>query len=200
MVWAPDYVTAADLKAYLEITDTVDDVLLGVWATSSSRAVDNWANRQFGQAAGPVARTYRQTPFYNWRSGLWELPIDDVQDLTGALVNGVALASSGAVMLPDDAPLNGRPYTRVGFAIQPAPISPGVSLTNVLTMRWGWAAVPTQVPAACRLQASRWNFRRNAPAGVAGSPDQGSEVRLLARLDPDVATVMAGLGRARRPG
>jgi hypothetical protein len=37
------------------------------------------------------------------------------------------------------------------------------------------------------LQASRLDFRRVAPAGVAGSPETGSEVRLLARVDPDVA-------------
>jgi hypothetical protein len=200
MVWAPDYVTAGNLDSYLEIGDTVDDVLLAGWATASSRAVDNWANRQFGQTATAVSRTYRRVPFYNPTSGLWELQIDDLQDLTGFTVNGVAFASSGAVLLPDNAPSDGVPYTRIGFAIQPAPISPGVTVVNTLVGKWGWSAVPAAVPAACKLQAARWNFRRNAPAGVAGSPDQGSEVRLLARLDPDVATVMAGLGRPRRPG
>lgn len=200
MAWAPDYVTAADLKAYLEISDTADDALLGVWATSSSRAVDHWANRQFGQAAAPIARTYRGTPFYNWRSGMWELPIDDWQDLTGLTINGVPLASSGAVMLPDNAPLEGRPYTRIGMLSPPAPVSPGVTVTTVLYGLPGWSAVPTAVTAACRLQAARWNFRRNSPQGVAGSPDQGSEVRLLAKLDPDVAVVLGGYSRARRPG
>lgn len=200
MVWAPDYVTATVLDSYLEIADTVDDTLLAGWATASSRAVDNWANRQFGQLAAPVARTYRRTPFYNLTTGMWELQIDDLQDLTGLTVNGVAFASSGAVLLPDNAPLDGVPYTRIGFLIQPVPISPGVTVTNVLVGRWGWSAVPAAVPMACRLQAARWNFRRNAAAGVAGSPDQGSEVRLLAKLDPDVSTVLSGLGRARRPG
>lgn len=200
MVWAPDYVTAADLKAYLEISDAVDDALLTGWATSASRAVDNWANRQFGQVASAVARTYREVPFYNPRSGLWELQIDDVQDLTGLLVGGVAFASSGAVLLPDNAALNGEPYTRLGTLLQPYGPSPGVTVTTVVTARYGWAAVPAQVIAACKLQAARWNFRRNSPGGVAGSPDQGSEVRLLAKLDPDVSTTLAGLGRTRRPG
>lgn len=200
MTWAPDYVTAADLKAYLEISDAVDDTLLTGWATSASRAVDNWANRQFGQVASPVARTYREVPFYNPRSGLWEQQIDDVQDLTGLLVGGVAFASSGAVLLPDNAALNGEPYTRLGTLLQPYGPSPGVTVTTVITARYGWTAVPAQVIAACRLQAARWNFRRNAPGGVAGSPDQGSEVRLLAKLDPDVSVVLAGLGRTRRPG
>lgn len=200
MAWAPDYVTAANLDSYLEIGDAVDDTLLAGWATSSSRAVDNWANRQFGQVASPVARTYREVPFYNPRSGLWEQQIDDLQDLTGFTVNGVAFASSGAVLLPDNAALNGEPYTRLGTLLQPYGPSPGVTVTTVLVGRWGWSTVPAAVPMACRLQSAKWNFRRNAPAGIAGSPDQGSEVRLLAKLDPDVSVVLAGLGRARRPG
>jgi hypothetical protein len=200
MAWAPDYVTAANLDSYLEIADSVDDTLLAGWATAASRAVDNWANRQFGQLAAAAARTYREVPFYNWRTGLWELQIDDVQDLTGMTVNGVAFASSGAVLLPDNAPSDGVPYTRIGFAVVPVQASPGVSVTNVIVAKWGWTAVPAAVPMACRLQAARWNFRRNSPHGVAGSPDQGSEVRLLAKLDPDVAVTLAGLGRPRRPG
>lgn len=199
MAWAPDYVTAAQLDSYLEIGDSVDDTLLAGWATAASRSIDNWANRQFGQVAAPVARTYRRVPFYNAESGLWELPIDDVQDLTGLLVDGVAFASSGAVLLPDSAALDGVPYERIGFALQPVGTSPGVSVTHVITARFGWSAVPAQVVAACKLQAARWNARRNSPYGVAGSPDQGSEVRLLAKLDPDVAPMMAGLGRRRRP-
>lgn len=200
MAWSPDYVTAANLDSYLEIGDSVDDTLFAGWATSASRAVDNWCNRQFGQLAAPVARVYRRVPFYNPTTGLWELQIDDLQVLTGFTVNGVAFASSGAVLLPDNAPADGVPYTRIAFAVQPAPSGPGVSVVNTLVGQWGWTAVPAAVPMACRLQASRWNFRRNSPAGVAGSPDQGSEVRLLARLDPDVGVVLAGLSRARRPG
>jgi hypothetical protein len=200
MAWAPDYVTAANLDSYLEIADTVDDTLLAGWATASSRAVDNWANRQFGQVAAAVARTYRQAPWYNQRSGLWELQIDDVQDLTGMTVNGVAFASSGATLLPDNALLEGKPYTRIAFSGQPVQPTPGSTVTTVIVAKWGWTAVPAAVPMACRLQAARWNFRRNSPGGLAGSPENGSEVRLLAKLDPDVAVVLAGLGRPRRPG
>jgi hypothetical protein len=200
VAWAPDYVTAADLKSYLEISDTVDDTFLGTLATAASRAVDQWANRQFGQAASAVSRTYRDVPFYNPATGLWEQWIDDLQDLTGLTVDGIAFASSGAVLLPDNALLNGQPYVRIGYALQPIQTSPGVTVTHTIVGKWGWSAVPSQVVAACRIQAARWNFRRNAPAGVAGSPDSGSEVRLLSRLDPDVSTTLAGLQRTRRAG
>ena len=200
MPWKPDYITTADLKSYLDITDAVDDVQLATWCTAASRAIDKRCNRQFGQLAASAARTYRRPAAYNPESGLWELEIDDVQDVTGALVGGVAYASSGAVLLPDNAPADGVPWTRIGFSSCPTPSYPGAPVSLVLTMRWGWTAVPAQVVGAAKLQANRWNARRRSPYGVAGSPDQGSEMRLLAKLDPDVSTSLAGLARRRKVG
>lgn len=200
MPWKPDYITTAQLKSYLDIADAVDDVELATWCTASSRAIDDHCNRQFGQLAAPAARTYRRAPVYNPETSLWELEIDDVQDVTGALVNGVAYASSGAVLLPDNAPADSLPWTRIGFATCPTLSYPGAPVANVMIMRWGWTAFPTQVVGAAKLQSNRWNARRRSPFGVAGSPEQGSEIRLLARLDADVSPVLAGLARRRRVG
>jgi hypothetical protein len=200
VAWKPDYITVADLKLYLGIGDAVDDVQLAVWVTAASRAIDKRCNRQFGQLAAPVARTYRRTPYYDPTTGLWLLEIDDVQDATGLLVNGVPYASSGTVLLPDNAPADGVPWERLGFTTCPIPSSPGLPSTNVVTARFGWNAFPAQVIGAAKLQGNRWNARRRSPLGVAGSPDQGSELRLLARLDPDVATTLAGLARRRTVG
>lgn len=199
MAWKPDYLTLAEAKAFLRVTDTVDDVEIAGWITSASRAIDARCNRQFGQAAAPVVRTYRRVPYYDLTTGLWQIEIDDVQDVTAATINGVAFASSGAVMLPDNAPAEGRPWTRIGFVVWPFPQAPGVPQLNTLSMRWGWTAFPAQVPAATKLQVSRWNYRRDSPQGVTGSPDTGG-VRLLAKLDPDVATSLRGLCRRRRVG
>jgi hypothetical protein len=199
MPWQPDYLTLAEAKAYLRVTDTVDDAEIAGWITAASRAIDSRCNRQFGQLAAPAARTYRRTPYYDPTTGLWTLEIDDVQDVTAATVNGVALASSGAVMLPDNAAANGRPYTRIGFVVFPFPQAPGVPQLNTLVMRWGWTAFPTPVPMAAKLQVSRWNYRRDSPQGVTGSPDTGG-VRLLAKLDPDVSTSLRGLSRRRKVG
>jgi hypothetical protein len=199
MPWRPDYLTVAEAAAYLRIPvgDTLDNAELQVWVTTASRAIDQFCNRQFGQLAAPAARTYRRTPVLDPTLGLWCFDIDDVQDATGALVNGVAYAASGAVLLPDNAPAENRPWTRLGVTAMPTPASPGVPAANVLTMRWGWSAQPAQVGAAGRLQVARWNFRRDAPSGIGGSPDSGSEMRLLSRLDPDVATSLVGLRRRR---
>lgn len=201
MPWAPDYITVANVKDYLRVDPayTGDDVTYARWATAASRAVDRVCNRQFGSVAA-VARVYRRPPAYSPVFGLWLLDIDDVMSTAGMTINGIAYASSGATLLPDTAALDGKPWTSLGVATYPTPPSPGVSIVNTVVAAWGWSAVPTQVPAAALLQCARWNFRRDAPAGVAGSPDQGSEVRLLAKLDPDVATSLAGLSRPRKAG
>lgn len=200
MTWKPDYITVAQATAYLRIGDTADDTELATWVTSASRAIDKRTNRQFGQLAAPAARTYRRTPSYDSTTGLWVLEIDDVQDSTGLLVNGTAYATSGAVLLPDNAPGDGKPWERIGFVQWPYPSYPGLPMTNVITARYGWTAFPSQVIGAAKLQCSRWNSRRDSPYGIAGSPDQGSEMRLLAKLDPDVATTLAGLSRRRKVG
>jgi hypothetical protein len=198
VAWAPDYITVAQAGAFLRIADTVDDVELGNWVTAASRAIDDRCNRQFGQDVAPVARTYRRTPYADPTTGLWILEIDDIQTTVGLLVNGVAYASSGAVLLPDNAPADGVPWQQLGFVTMPYPSYPGVPQLNVITGRFGWTAFPTQVIGASKLQVSRWNARRDSPFGVAGGP--GAELRLLARLDPDVSTSLVGLSRRRRVG
>jgi hypothetical protein len=198
VVWKPDYVTATDVAAFLRVDDTVDNTEFALWATSASRAIDKKTNRQFGVVPAAVARTYRRTPWLHEEIGLWVLDIDDVQDATGLLVNGVTYATSGAVLLPDNAPFDGVPWTRLGFTAQPSCSTPGGPVSNVITAKFGWTTVPSQVITAAKIQCNRWNGRRDSPFGVAGSPDAGSEIRLLDRLDPDVATSLSGLTRAKR--
>ena len=201
MGWKPDYIDVPAIKGYLRIPldDTADDVELQLWVTSASRAADQRCKRQFGQLAAPAARTYRAPAVYNPDIGLWVLEIDDLQDPAGFTVNGVAYASSGATLLPDNALSDGEPYIQLGLPNDPGCSSAGSPVSTVLVGRWGWSAVPAQVSAAVRLQCARWNFRLSAPSGVAGRPDAGSEVRLLAKLDPDVSTSLTGLGRRRWP-
>jgi hypothetical protein len=200
MTWAPDYLTLAAAKSYLRVADTVDDTEISGLITTASRAIDRRCNRQFGVLAAPVARVYRRPPAYDQTSGLWVLRIDDLMTAAGLLVNGVAYASSGAVLLPDNAPADGQPWTALGVTAWPIRSTPGAPILNTLTGTWGWTTVPTQVVTATKLQVARWAFRRDAPAGTAGSPDQSSETKLLDKLDPDVSLSLAGLSRTRRPG
>lgn len=195
MPWKPDYLTAEQAAEFVRLPGDAlaDEVELATWCTAASRAIDRRCNRQFGKTDGPVVRTYRRPAAYDRVSGLWLLEVDDVQDVTGLTVGGVAYADSGATLLPDNAAADGVPYERLGFT--DAPDSP-----VLVAAIWGWSAVPAQVVAACKLQVNRWAVRRDSPYGIAGSPSDGSEMRLLARLDPDVHTTLAGLARRRRVG
>jgi hypothetical protein len=188
---SPDYITAAEAAAYLRIDDGIDDVELGLWVTAASRLIDSRCNRQFGLAAAPVARVYRRLPYYSPTYGLWLLEIDDVQTTAGLLVNGVAYASSGAILLPDDAPDYSVPWTMLGFPVQPTDSYPGAPAPYTITLRPGWTNTPTQVKAAAKLQVKFWSDLRDK----AGDVQTG-----MTRLEKGVAQSLAGLTRRRPVG
>lgn len=187
MTWKPDYATTAELKNYLRITDAVDDVFMALWVTTCSRNVDDYCNRQFGQTAAPEARTY--TPVWDRHVGAWVTEIDDLQTVTGlAIVDDNAAAVTDYDLDPVNALKEGVPYERLLTTTAAGPF--------VVTGQWGWLAVPSAVKVGLFLQAARLAARRDSPFGVAGSPGEGSEVRLLsAQLDPDFKTSLKPLRR-----
>lgn len=192
MPWKPDYITVAEFNAFARSADALDDVETALWITGASRLVDEHSHRQFGSLAGPTARVYRGPAFYDSRLCLWCVEIDDVQVTTGMTIGGVALASSGYVLMPDNAPLDGKPYTMIASTTCP-------TMPLTVVAQYGWATIPSQVKGAVRLQVNRLASRRNTPLGVLESPDGGPATRVLARLDPDVAVALHGLGRTRWP-
>jgi hypothetical protein len=198
MAWAPDYITGEQLGDELRIDDDLDDAQLGRWATAASRAVDDHCKRQFGQLDAPEARFY--TPRYSRRRG-WLVSIDDtmVAPTEVAVVQaeaGVFVAVTGSVMRPLNAVAKDRPWTELALPDSAAVGSFFGGQGSVrVTSQWGWTAVPTEVVEASMLQGARFAARRESPYGIAGSPDAGSEMRLLARVDPDVAVSLNGLRR-----
>jgi hypothetical protein len=195
MAWAPDYVTVAELAAYARIGDAVDDAQLGLAVTAASRAVDRATNRQFGLVAAVEERFY--TGVYDHKRGRWVIEIDDLMTETGLLVDydadddeTFAHSVDSFNVRPVNAEAIGRPWTRIvvrpDSTTLPGPIENGVRVTA----RWGWTNVPDTIKEATLLQASRLFTRREAPFGVAGSPELGNELRLLAKVDPDVAVVL----------
>jgi hypothetical protein len=191
MVWAPDYATLSELKSYLRIPDTTDDAELALAITTASRAVDGFCHRQFGQVASAEERSY--TAYWDRRAGAWVVVFDDLQDITGLDVQVEAGEIDTYTLEPVNAAQKGRPFTRLivdaDSAAKPTTERNGVTISAV----WGWDAVPVAVEQSTLLQASRFHARRFSPYGVAGSPEAGSEMRLLAKLDPDVELA---LGRA----
>lgn len=202
MTWAPDYCTASELKAYLRIADTDDDAMVAVWVTTASRAVDDFCGRQFGQVSTAEARTYR--PVYDSHRLRWVTQMDDVQDITAlAIVDWNGNAITDYELDPPNAVAKGRPYQRLLARVGPAGrgfwgwnyFVPSPDATVTVTAKWGWIAVPTAVKNATLIQAARLAARRDSPFGVAGSPSEGSEVRLLATLDPDLKTSLGSTYR-----
>lgn len=199
MAWAPDYVDVIDLRDYLRIVDSDDDVELAFAISAAARAVDHDTGRQFGKVDVAEVRTYYARPDYC--RGWWVLDVDDYQTAAGLVVTVVG---AGAVTTFTKEPVNaaakGRPWTRIVFTadsqFQPDTHPHEVSVTAV----WGWTAIPATVKQATLLQAARFYTRRQAPFGVAGSPDQGSELRLLAKVDPDVAVTLRNYRRIGRIG
>lgn len=189
MAWAPDYATVAELRTYAtRSTDTGDDVQLALAITAASRAVDRHTNRQFGVVDAAEERKF--TARWDRRRNRWVIDIDDLMTETGLTIQTDAGAVDSYTLQPVNNEQIGMPWTRVvvdtDSAVTPVGDEDGVTVEA----SWGWTAVPDPIKQATLLQGSRIFARRNSPYGIAGSPDTGSELRLLARVDPDVAVVL----------
>lgn len=185
MAWQPDYVTDTELKAYLRISDAVDDAEIAFAITAASRAVDRHTNRQFGLVAAPEARTY--TARWDRERRRYVVYVDDFMTTVGlVLADDDGVAITDYTVKPSNADKIGRPWTHIVIGAGGNCREDGI----VATIKWGWTVTPVPVKQATELQASRFFGRRNAPFGVAGSPELGSEMRLLAKVDPDVAVIL----------
>jgi hypothetical protein len=200
--WAPDYLEPADLKSYVTIPadDTLDDAQIAWAITSASRAIDKATRRQFGKVSTTEARYY--TPEWDKASGRYVLRVDDIHTASGLLVaidtdedQTWSTSWTGAVYKwPLNAAAEGRPFERLGLPASAA--CPLVEGSVRVTAAYGWAAVPATIEQATALQAARYLKRRDAVFGIAGSPELGSEVRLLDKLDPDVALMVRSYRRS----
>jgi hypothetical protein len=174
VTWKPDYCTLPELKSYLRIDDTNDDVFLAVWITTVSRNIVDL----------PESRSYPTA--YDRHLGCWVAQIDDVMDVDELdVIDANARVVTDCELWPINAAAEGEPYTQI-MVNQPGRL--------VISAPWGplpGTAGPTAAKAAVWLQAARLAARRDSPFGIAGSPSEGgSEIRLLAKLDPDVITCL----------
>lgn len=200
MAWQPDYITDVELSAYARITDDVDDVEIANAITGASRAIDGHTNRQFGLLAALAQFSYTAWPDYE--RGRWVVTIDDLMTAVGLVVATPSGGVTTAFTLePENNLAMGKPWTRIVFDVDSSvhPVSSD-GYKTLVTARYGWTAIPVPVVLASKLQASRFLSRRESPYGVAGSPEQGSEMRLLSRVDPDVGVSLRGYVRPRRVG
>ncbi len=203
MTWQPSYETTANLRAYMNVpavTGAAEDILqdTAVYTPAleaASRLVDTACSRQFGVSAS-AARYYQ--PKWSPSRHRDMVSVDDFQSTSGLLVktdadgDGVYETTiTDYVKLPVNAAANGRPWTDLEIHGSCSRAPRGLEVTAL----WGWTAVPVTIKQATLLQAARIVKRRDAPFGVAGSPDMGNEIRLLAKLDPDVDKMVQAFRR-----
>lgn len=191
------YATLNELKGFVGIptADTADDTTLTSALDSASAQVDAFCDRTFGADASPTVRLYQV-------DNTGRLDVDPISTTTGLVVKTDDNADgtfettwtldTDYRLEPINAAAAGDPWTRLvvlGTRWFPKiAYRPGVQVTA----RFGWpgGTAPAPVKHATLIQASRLWLRKNAPFGVAGSVEFGSEMRLLAKLDPDVESLL----------
>jgi hypothetical protein len=193
------YASLSDFKNFVRSNgaDTTDDTLMVMALDAAARAIDRTCNRTFVVSSGvETARVF--TPLL--MGNRYVLPVDDMPlsatptVMFDSTTNGLYdTASTGFRLGPTTAAARGLPYTLLNWnsGVTPPPLHDD---SVEVTAAWGWDAVPTTITYASMLQASRFLKRRDAPFGVTGSGELGNEMRLLAKVDPDVA-VMVGAYR-----
>ncbi|HKX46585.1 MAG TPA: phage gp6-like head-tail connector protein, partial [Planctomycetota bacterium] len=136
------------------------------------------------------------TAEWDRRRRRWVVTVDDVQDLTGLALEVTDVGTIDAYTFePVNNDAKGKPFERLVVDPTSSARPTGADDEVAITALWGWSSVPVAVEEAAMLQAARFHARRFSPYGVAGSPDQGSEMRLLARLDADVTVALVGYRR-----
>jgi hypothetical protein len=190
------YATLNELKGFVGIptADTADDTTLQSALDSASAQVDAFCDRVFTDGS-VTTRLYTV-------SDTGRLDIDPISSTTGLVVKTDDNADgtfettwtldTDFRLEPINAAAFGEPWTRLSVLgtrwFPKIQYRPGVQVTA----KFGWpgGTAPAPVKHATLIQASRLWLRKNAPFGVAGSVEFGSEVRLLAKLDPDVESLL----------
>ncbi len=191
------YLTTAELKARVDISDTADDTELAAAIEAASRQVDEFCGRRFWADDDTAQIRYYTS------DDAYEVRINDAVSVTSVETSadpGVATWAT-AWATPQDYilwPVNAaqdtaalRPYSRIVASGTGRYVFPSHHRAVKVTGKFGWPAVPKPVVQATALQAARLFKRQDAPFGVAPVPAfDGTGMRLLAKLDADVELLL----------
>lgn len=188
------YTTLNDVKAALNLEDSMDNAALEVAIATASRQIDDYCGRFFykdGTVGTPATRYYTPTDYYI-------LPVDDFVSISEIATDDNFDRTYGTVWTTDDSmfepvnnPSRGWPMSRilaVGSYVFPWNLPQSVRVKGV----FGWSDVPYEVKTAAKIQSSRLFLRNQSPFGIAGNTDMGT-VRLAAKLDADVEALLRPL-------
>ena len=188
------YTTLNDVKAALNLEDSMDNAALEMAIATASRQIDDYCGRFFykdGTVGVPATRYYTPTDYYIQPTddfvSISEIATDDNFDRT----YGTVWQADDSMFEPVNNPSRGWPMSRilaVGAYVFPWNLPQSVRVKGV----FGWADVPYEVKTAAKIQASRLFLRNQSPFGIAGNTDLGT-VRLAAKLDADVEALLRPL-------
>lgn len=193
MAWKPTYATNAEVASIiLEVTGLAEsDAWIPLVNEAASRAVDSHTRRQFGLIDTPVEMICPDITYRGDR-GRYVVAIPDLMTEVGLVIEVAGqTVTDGYRLEPSSAALDGKPWTRLALPIGASYSWYPDEAEAAVTARWGWSTTPVTIKAAELLQVQRFYMRRGSPFGVAGSPDVGSELRLLSKVDPDVGVMLA---------
>jgi hypothetical protein len=189
------YCTLAELKASLDITDTIDDGILERAITSASRTIDRYCARNFYKVTA--------TRLYSPRDS-YVCDIDDLVSLTSLKTTDDDTQTFDLTWGTADyqlEPLNGvvdgmpTPYTRIraigDYTFQTLDGEASVRVQGV----FGFDTIPDEVSYATIIQASKLYKRKDSPLGVI-SGEYGA-MRVGVRLDPQVTELVDAWRRIR---
>jgi hypothetical protein len=195
------YATLAELKAFLGVSGTGDDLRLDQVLTAASRQIEMWCDRKFwlDAAASPTVRQFAAADRHWLDLGRHEIgaatPVTVQVDSAGDGTYETTLSSTDYTLGPVNAPVDfpePLPYRWVQALSGSWPLPHG-SLAREervkVTARYGWPAVPADVSEACLLLSAETYKLKDAPYGVVGFSEFGV-VRV--RDNPKVAGLLAG--------
>lgn len=180
------YVELPDFKTYLvgqaNANLTGQDANLIDALSSASREIENYCRRQFNDAGSATAREFKPDRSRSAR-------VDDFSTTSGLIVKldtdldgtfATTLTSSQYELSPANGIFDGMagwPYYRIRLTDSsisfPSSRTSGRERVLQVTARWGWAAVPEPVRAACKIMAAETWKLKDAPFGVLGLDEFG---------------------------
>lgn len=194
------YCEASDVKTALAIgtADTTDDALIDEVITAASRAIDEYCGTIFYSINNGTA-LFTAADYNNVFS--YDLPIQSITSLAtdgdGSGSYETSWAATDYALLPANAAkmdgTGAKPYSQIqttasGANAFPAELTNGVRIVG----SFGWPAVPTAVKLATIAQSAMLFEGRRAPFGVIGSTDQGTVMRMSARMHPEAVMLLEG--------
>lgn len=182
MAIGDDYITSAELKAYMGLEINTYDALLADAISSTSREIEDFCHRQFHTAGAATARVYQ--PLDPAR-----VFVDDFHTAVGLIVetdddnDGIfetVWAASDYELRPLNGVRNGQPgWPYWEIAAVGSKRFTGSCRANVrVTADWGWAAIPEPVRQAAFILASDTFQLKDQRLGIAGSDQFGQIVRV----------------------